>query len=51
MQDFFDEDGVDVGDCHAIAGTQDGILYNLWGMKEPDYVMHMMATGGGTHGV
>jgi len=46
MQNFFDEDGVDVGDCHAIAGTQDGILYNLWGMKEPDYVMRMMATGG-----
>jgi hypothetical protein len=46
MQDFFDKDRVDVGDCHAIAGTQDGILYNLWRMKEPDYVMRMMTTGG-----
>jgi hypothetical protein len=24
----------------------DGVTYNLWGMKEPDYVMRMMATGG-----
>jgi hypothetical protein len=24
----------------------DGTTYNLWGMKEPDYVMQMMATGG-----
>ena len=23
-----------------------GVPYNLWGMKEPDYVMRMMATGG-----
>jgi hypothetical protein len=46
MQQFFDADGVNVGDNHAIAGTMDGVPYNLWGMKEPDYVMRMMATGG-----
>ena len=36
--------GVNVGDNHAIAGTM--VAYNLWGMKEPDYVMRMMASGG-----
>jgi hypothetical protein len=46
MQAFFDVDGVDVGDCHAIQGVMEGTTYNLWGMKEPDYVMRMMATGG-----
>jgi hypothetical protein len=46
MQQFFDADGVNVGDNHAIAGTMNGVMYNLWGMKEPDYVMRMMATGG-----
>ena len=24
----------------------EGVLYNLWAMKEPDYLMKMMATGG-----
>jgi hypothetical protein len=46
MQQFFDADGVNVGDNHVIAGTMDGVAYNLWGMKEPDYVMRMMATVG-----
>jgi hypothetical protein len=46
MQLFFDVDGVDVGDCHAIQGVMEWTTYNLWGMKEPDYVMQMMATGG-----
>jgi hypothetical protein len=46
MQSFFDVDGVDVRDCHAIQGVMEGVTYNLWGMKEPDYVMRMMATGG-----
>jgi hypothetical protein len=46
MQQFFDADGVNVGDNHAIVGTMDGVAYNLWGMKEPDYVMRMMVTGG-----
>ena len=48
MQQFFDANGVNVGDNHdhAIAGTMDGMAYNLWGMKEPDYAMRMMAMGG-----
>jgi hypothetical protein len=46
MQRFFDKEGVNIRDHHAIAGTIDGVAYNLWGMKEPDYVMGMMATGG-----
>jgi hypothetical protein len=46
MQFHFDEEGVQVGDCHAIQGVLEGMTYNLWGMKEPDYVMRMMATGG-----
>ena len=45
MQSHFDEEGVQVGDCHAIQGVLEGPTYNLWGMKEPDYVMRMMATG------
>ena len=46
MQQFFVVDGVNVGDNHAISGMQDGVVYNLWGMKEPDYVMMMMLSGG-----
>jgi hypothetical protein len=46
MQARFDRSGVNVGDVDAVSGTQDGVPYNLWGMKEPDYVMRMMATGG-----
>ena len=46
IDDFFRTEGVEVGDCHAISGTMDGIPYNFWGMKEPDYVMKMMACGG-----
>ena len=46
MQARFDRPGVNVGDVDAVSGTQDGVPYNLWGMKEPDYVMRMMATGG-----
>ena len=46
MQRHFDEEGVKVGDTDAIQGTMDGVIYNLWGMKEPDYVMRMMATSG-----
>ena len=46
MQQFFDADGVNVGDNHAIAGTMDEVAHHLWGMKEPDYVMRMMSSGG-----
>ena len=35
-----------VGETDGIQGTVDGDIYNLWGMKEPIYVMRMMATGG-----
>jgi hypothetical protein len=43
MQLYFD--GKEVGSIDAVAGTLDGIPYNIWCMKEPDYVMRMMATG------
>ncbi len=46
MQARFDRPGVNVGDDDAVSGTQDDVPYNLWGMKEPDYVMRMMVTGG-----
>ena len=39
-------EGVNVRDNHAISDTTDGVAYNLWGMKKPDYVMRMMTTGG-----
>ena len=44
MQQYFHEHYV--GNIDAVAGTLNGIPYNLWCMKEPDYVMRMMATGG-----
>mmetsp|Transcript_5756 Transcript_5756/g.11762 ORF Transcript_5756/g.11762 Transcript_5756/m.11762 type:complete len:176 (+) Transcript_5756:290-817(+) len=37
---------MDVGDTDAIEGKMEGFNYNIWGMKEPNYVMRMMATGG-----
>jgi hypothetical protein len=36
----------EVGETEAIQGTMDGHPYTIWGMKEPDYVMSMMAMGG-----
>jgi hypothetical protein len=36
----------EVGDVDAIEGVLDGVKYTLWGMKEPNYIMRMMATGG-----
>ncbi len=38
--------GKEVGSVDAIQGSMEGVLYNLWAMKELDYVMKMMATGG-----
>ena len=35
-----------MGETNAIQGKVDDFIYNLWGMKEPNYVMRMMATGG-----
>jgi hypothetical protein len=40
MKAFFDEDGVQVGDFSAVTGRLDGIDYNTWAMKEPNYVIH-----------
>ena len=36
----------EVGEMDAIQGTMDGHPYTIWGMKELDYVMSMMAMGG-----
>jgi hypothetical protein len=46
MDGFMLEEGVQVGDCNAISGTLDCVPYNLWAMKEPDYVMKIMACSG-----
>jgi hypothetical protein len=35
-----------VGDLLAISGKLDSEKYFLWGLKEPSYVMKMMAMGG-----
>ena len=35
----------EVGATNAIQGMLDGHQYTIWGMKEPDYMMSMMATG------
>ena len=37
---------VEVGETYSIQGTVDDVIYNLWGMKDPSYMMRMMATGG-----
>jgi hypothetical protein len=44
MTDAFAE--AQIGDSMGISGTLDGEEYFLWGLKEPSYVMKMMATGG-----
>ncbi len=50
MQYRLDRPGVNIGDVDALTGIAEGVngnlMYFLWGMKEPDYVMRMMATGG-----
>ncbi len=35
-----------VGSVYAISGIIDGIKYSIWCMKEPEYCMNIMATGG-----
>ncbi len=35
-----------VGTLMAISGVLNGVKYFLWGLKEPSYVMKMIATGG-----
>ncbi len=42
----FDNLGFGVGDSLAISGKLDGKDNFLWGLKEPSYVMKMMAMGG-----
>ena len=37
---------VEVGGSDAIQGTVDDVIYSLWDMKEPNYVMSMMDNGG-----
>ena len=44
MGDYFGE--VEVGEIYTIQGTVDDVIYNVWGVKEPNYVMRMMATSG-----
>ncbi len=38
--------GREVRDVNAVQGTIEGMPYNLWTMKEPDYIMKIMATSG-----
>ena len=44
MEDHFGE--VEVGDTDDIQGTVDDFIYNLWGMKETNYVVSEMDTNG-----
>ena len=44
MEDNFRD--VEVGETDAIQGTVDDVVYNLWGMKDPHYVLRIMDTGG-----
>ena len=44
MDRMFDDR--EVGESAGITGKLDGEEYFLWGLKEPSYVMKMMATGG-----
>ena len=37
--------GVEVGETDAIQGTGNDVIYNLWAMKEPNYLTRMMVTG------
>ena len=39
-------DSLGVGMTDAVSGTLDGVDYSLFCMKEPEYVMKLMATGG-----
>ena len=42
----FDNLELKVGDSLAISGKLDGEEYFFWALKEPIYIMKMMATGG-----
>ena len=43
MKDNFMD--VEVGETTSIQGTVDDSIYNLWGMKEPNYLMRVKDTG------
>lgn len=43
MNSHFSMVRVIVGDTDAIPGVSDVVAYNFWAMKEPEYVMKMMA--------
>ena len=36
-----------VGECDSLRGTLDGVNYDLFTIKEPDYLMKIMSTNGG----
>ena len=36
-----------VGECDSLRGTLDGVPYDLFALKEPDYIMKLMSTYGG----
>ena len=44
MEDNFR--GVEVGEIDAIQVKVDDVIYNLWGVKDPNCVMRMMTTDG-----
>ena len=35
-----------MGEIDSIQGKVDDVIYNLWEMKEPNYAMKIMSTGG-----
>ena len=37
--------GVEVGETDATQGTVNDVIYNLWAMKESNYLTRMMVTG------
>ena len=39
-----------MGDTDSLHGILDGVSYDIFCMKEPDYVMKIMATYGGSDG-
>ena len=43
MEDHFGS--VEVGETYAIQVTVDDVIYYLWGINEPNYVMRLMDTG------
>ena len=45
IDEFFEE--LEVGESDSLYGVLDGIPYNIFCMKEPDYVMKVMSTYGG----